>query len=283
MKIDIIFAPQQDGVGVGGFELLPQSLTGFIKPSFTILRDSNIVSKKRKNIKNLEAVIDYTNRLASVVSSIISTGGFPLTIGGDHSVSLGTVSGVTENIHNLGVIWIDAHGDMNTETTSPSKNIHGMPLAALQGKGNSKLINAYFKGVKIKTSNIVIYGVRDLDEKEQELMEEIGVRYVSFEEIENRGIDITISEAINYLKERTNNLHVSFDLDVLNPQFIPGVSTPVKNGLLPQNSYSILDKCFSNFNVTSFDIVEFNPALDKRNQTRNFIIELTDYILKKVA
>lgn len=271
MKKKIIFAPQKYGAGFEGLDLISGYLTKHIKPDITVLSFLLKENVSLNNLKNLQSVVSYTNQLATVISNIIKNNEMPITIGGDHSISMGTVFGVASEIENLGVIWIDAHGDMNTDETTITGNIHGMPLAVLQGLGNKELINAYKSGLKIPTQNIVIYGVRDLDDKEKELMDSIGIYYVPFIDIKKRGLETTLKESIIYLKEKTNKLHISFDLDVLNPEVIPGVSVPVKDGLLPEEIYWIFDQLFKLFNVSSVDIVEYNPRFDKNNKTLDFI------------
>ena len=175
MKKKIIFAPQKYGAGFEGLDLISGYLTKHIKPDITVLSFLLKENVSLNNLKNLQSVVSYTNQLATVISNIIKNNEMPITIGGDHSISMGTVFGVASEIENLGVIWIDAHGDMNTDETTITGNIHGMPLAVLQGLGNKELINAYKSGLKIPTQNIVIYGVRDLDEKEKELMDSSGI------------------------------------------------------------------------------------------------------------
>jgi ornithine decarboxylase len=271
MKKKIIFAPQKYGAGFEGLDLISGYLTKHIKPDITVLSFLLKENVSLNNLKNLQSVVSYTNQLATVISNIIKNNEMPITIGGDHSISMGTVFGVASEIENLGVIWIDAHGDMNTDETTITGNIHGMPLAVLQGLGNKELINAYKSGLKIPTQNIVIYGVRDLDDKEKELMDSIGIYYVPFIDIKKRGLETTLKESIIYLKEKTNKLHISFDLDVLNPEVIPGVSVPVKDGLLPEEIYWIFDQLFKSFDVSSIDIVEYNPLFDKDNKTLEFI------------
>ena len=271
MKKKIIFAPQKYGAGFEGLDLISGYLTKHIKPDITVLSFLLKENVSLNNLKNLQSVVSYTNQLATVISNIIKNNEMPITIGGDHSISMGTVFGVASDIVNLGVICIDDHGDMNTDERKITGNIHGMPLAVLQGLGNKELINAYKSGLKIPTQNIVIYGVRDLDDKEKELMDSIGIYYVPFIDIKKRGLETTLKESIIYLKEKTNKLHISFDLDVLNPEVIPGVSVPVKDGLLPEEIYWIFDQLFKSFDVSSIDIVEYNPLFDKDNKTLEFI------------
>ena len=281
MPCKFILAPQGAGVNVLGFEMFPALLAEHLDNAVLINPTTFLLTNTKSNLKNINEIVDYTNRLAAKTNECILNKITPITIGGDHSVALGSIFGVATEVNNLGVIWIDAHADMNTDKTTPSGNIHGMILAALQGLGDERLINAFKKQIRIKTENIVIYGTRDLDKLEEQLMNEIGIYYVPFDEIRKEGITKTLERSVSYLKSKIKNLHVSFDLDVLNPLLIPGVSVPVNDGFNPDEAFIILEALFNNFFVTSFDLVEYNPKFDINNLTKGFVIKMISYLKHK--
>lgn len=242
-----------------------------------------IISKETiDNLKNLNEVVLNIKEVAKAVDKNILSNEFPLFIGGDHSLSLGSVSAVSKYYDNLGVIWFDAHGDMNTNKTSPSGNIHGMILAALQGVGDERLTNLYYEGIKIKTENVLIFGARDLDIEEEKLIKELGVKVITFKEIKEMGFNKALKEVKEFYLNKTNNLHLSFDLDVLDPNEIPGVSVPVTDGFTKEEANLIIKELFSNFNINSMDIVEYNPEFDYNNTTLEYLKEVINLIEKLV-
>lgn len=243
------------------------------------------VEKQRENfnapnLKYKNTILHTCEKLSKAVSESILDGYRPIIIGGDHSISLGSISGVAKNNKNLGVIWIDAHADMNTDETTLTGNIHGMPLALLQGAGDYQLANCFFKGQKIKPENVVIIGARDIDVREYDVIEDLGVNVIHYDDIVRKGIDSVLEEVRNYLK--VDEIHISLDIDSLNPNFAPGVSTPVKNGLDEDDVYKTFKFLFKNYFITSVDIVEFNPTYDKNNKTANLVKEFTEYILNPI-
>lgn len=162
-----------------------------------------------------------------MVDKIIQSKSFPLVLGGDHSIAIGTLAGVSKHYKNLGVIWYDAHGDLNTAETSPSGNIHGMPLAASLGYGHELLTNLLGTSPKIKPEHVVIIGARSLDEGERKLIKELGIKVFTMHEIDRLGMTKVMEETIEYLKDHTDGVHLSLDLDGLDPNDAPGVGTPV--------------------------------------------------------
>lgn len=226
------------------------------------------------NLKNVNEVTKNISLVASKIDEVLTSKDFPLFIGGDHSLSLGSVSAVSKHISNLGVIWFDAHGDMNTNKTSPSGNIHGMILAALQGVGDKSLTNLYYNGIKIKTENVLIYGARDLDLEEEKLINELGVKVLTFNYIKEIGIEKSLDEVKEFYKNKTNNIHLSFDLDVLDPQEIPGVSVPVEGGFKRLEVNLIIKELFNLFEINSMDVVEYNPDFDKEDVTLDYLNEV---------
>ncbi len=217
--------------------------------------DFNVPMMKYKN-----TILNTCEKIAKMVDEAVEDGYRPITIGGDHSIALGTISGVAKSNPNLGVVWIDAHADMNTEETTISGNIHGMPLAFLQGEGDADMVNCYFEGAKIKPENVVILGARDIDVREYDVIEKLGVKVIPYDDVMRQGIEAVLEEIGDYLK--VSDIHISFDVDSLNPKFAPGVSTPVKNGFDEEDIFKTFKYLFKNYFITSVDIVEYNPVYD---------------------
>jgi arginase len=203
----------------------------------------------------------------------------PLFIGGDHSIAVGTVGGVTHNAPS-GLLWIDAHGDFNTPDSSPSGNIHGMPLAALMGLGNPELVNLGRPGAKLKSSDVVLIGARDLDPEERRLLKESRIGVYSMREIDERGIAAVVHEALARL-QHLPRLHVSLDMDCLDPMEAPGVGTPVTGGLTYREAHVLMEILADAGSVGSIDVVEINPILDERNRTAEIAAELLASLLGK--
>lgn len=224
-------------------------------------------------LKYLQSVTATCRGIARQFDQEISLGKTPLLIGGDHSLALGSVKGALAHYQNLGVLWIDAHGDMNTEKTTQTGNIHGMPLAALQGFGHQALTGLYHNRC-IATRNIVLFGIRDLDKKEAAFMKAVGVRWYDYSQILNRGFSLCLEEAVAYLQQNVSDLHISLDLDVLDPLEISGVSVPVSGGFQPEEVWSILERCMHTFHLTSMDVVEYNPLFDHGNITLDYVIRI---------
>lgn len=282
-KIIYLLAPQGAGVSLKGFEQIPFKLQDVLNDA-EVVEPQNIFSNtNNKNLRNLDLVLEYTNRLANKTSQIIQDGNVPITIGGDHSIALGTILGIKNKTPSLGVVWIDAHADMNTHLTTITGNIHGMPLSALQGLGSPLLIDELAYQKFIKTENIVILGVRSVDPLELKLMEQTGIKYIPFEEVKTKGLELVLREINEYLKQKVEKVHISFDLDVMNPKIIPGVSVPVEDGFNKEEAFQILDYLFKNFSISSFDLVEYNPIFDKEERTKEFIVLLINYLKEKFS
>ncbi|NLZ92580.1 MAG: arginase [Firmicutes bacterium] len=226
-----------------------------------------------KYIKYLNSITKSCTTLAEKVNQTVKNDQIPVIIGGDHSIAMGSISGVAKE-KEIGVIWVDAHGDMNTHETTVTGNIHGMPLAALQGYGHEKLVNIFYNGAKIKTSNVVIFGARNLDYREKLFIEQLGIKIVYYRDIVSNGFKQEMRQAVNYLLERVNKIHLSFDLDVIDPNFLPGVSIPVEGGISVAEADYLFDFFIQNNLLSSVDIVEYNPMFDSNHVTRDFVIHL---------
>ena len=231
-------------------------------------------SNPESNLKNLKAVAEASERLANTVDQEMIKGKFPLIFGGDHSIAIGSIAGVAKHYKNLGVIWYDAHGDLNTAETSPSGNIHGMPLAVSLGLGDSILTNIGGYEPKIKPENIVIIGARSLDDGEKELIKEKGIKVYTMHEIDRMGMTAVMEDAISYLKERTDGVHLSLDLDGLDPHDAPGVGTPVIGGISYRESHLAMEMLAEADIITSAEFVEVNPILDEKNKTASVAVAL---------
>ena len=227
----------------------------------------NAESSTAGNLKNLSSVVKASELLAQKIDETIADDSFPLVLGGDHSIALGTLAGVAKKQKNLGIIWYDAHGDLNTADTSPSGNIHGMPLAASLGFGDPGLTNIGGFSPKAKPENVVIIGARDLDDGERKLIKETGIKVFTMHEIDRLGMTTVMKETIEYLRERTEYVHLSLDLDGLDPTEAPGVGTPVAGGLSYRESHLAMEMLEESGIITSAEFVEVNPILDEKNKT----------------
>ncbi|RFB09679.1 arginase [Bacillus sp. HNG] len=227
-----------------------------------------------ENLKNLEKVSEANERLAATVDEVILNGKFPLVLGGDHSIAIGTLAGVSKHYKNLGVIWYDAHGDLNTADTSPSGNIHGMPLAVSLGLGHKRLTDIAGYSPKVNPENVVIIGARSLDEGEKALIKQLGVKVYTMHEIDRLGMTKVMEETIRYLKERTDGVHLSLDLDGLDPHDAPGVGTPVLGGISYRESHLAMEMLEESKLITSAEFVEVNPILDDKNKTASVAVAL---------
>ncbi|WP_046180786.1 arginase [Domibacillus tundrae] len=239
----------------------------------------NAEQSDASNLKNLESVTEASECLAGRIEQTITDGHFPLVLGGDHSIALGTLAGVAKKHKNLGVIWYDAHGDLNTAATSPSGNIHGMPLAASIGIGHPALTNIGGFSPKVKPEHVVIIGARDLDAGERELIKEKGIKVYTMHEIDRLGMTTVMKETIDYLRERTEYVHLSLDLDGLDPTEAPGVGTPVAGGISYRESHLAMEMLEESNIITSAEFVEVNPILDEKNKTGDAAVALIASLL----
>jgi arginase len=227
----------------------------------------------------LPEITDTCTRTAEAVVHSLEEGKTPLVLGGDHSLAAGTVSGVAHFYRRqgekIGVIWIDAHSDINTPETSPSGNIHGMPLAALLGLGPEPLSHIFGYSPKISPENTVIIGVRDIDAAERENIRRAGISHVfTMRHIDERGMRSVMEEALRAASEGTAGYHVSLDMDWIDPEDAPGVGTPVRGGVTYREAHLAMEILADHGRLLSFEIVEVNPILDERNHTADLAVEL---------
>lgn len=210
---------------------------------------------------------------------MVSDGLFPVFLGGDHSISIGTVSGVAgaaKDAGPTGVIWLDAHADFNTPETSPSGNVHGMPLATLTGRGYTDLVS--IGGPAVRGGDVVIVGLRSVDREERELLAEAGVNVYTMKDVDAYGIASVMRGALEDLSH-LDRVHLSFDLDVVDPEVAPGVGTPVRGGLTYREAHLVMELINEAGVVTSLDVVEINPILDAKNGTAELAVELVESLM----
>lgn len=286
-KLSIIGMPMDLGQMRRGVDMGPSAIryAGIVerlKPLFEEVHDlgdipigrPEVVVDKESNLRNLDLVAEKSTLLAEKVDAAVESGAFPLVLGGDHSIAIGTLAGVSKHYKNLGVIWYDAHGDLNTAETSPSGNIHGMPLAASIGLGHRLLTDIGGYSPKVRPENVVIIGARALDDGEKDLIKEIGMKVYTMHEIDRLGMAKVMEETIAYLKDKTDGVHLSLDLDGLDPNDAPGVGTPVIGGISYRESHLAMEMLKESNIITSAEFVEVNPILDEKNKTATVAVEL---------
>jgi arginase len=215
---------------------------------------------------------------AELVVKTLEAGMVPLVLGGDHSVAAGTVSGVAEFYRRenkkIGLLWIDAHSDVNTPESSPSGNVHGMPLAALMGLGPKELGDIYDFSPKVAPENCVLVGVRDIDHTERENIRRAGIEVFTMRDIDERGMRTVMEEALRMAGRGTTGYHVSLDMDWIDPEDAPGVGTPVRGGATYREAHLAMEIIADHGRMLSFEIVEVNPVIDERNRTADLAVEL---------
>ncbi len=227
----------------------------------------------------LPAMVKANTLIYDASKRAIEEGYLPIFLGGDHSISIGTIGGVTHQ-GDCGVIWIDAHGDFNTPKSSGSGNIHGMPLATLIGKGTSELVNIGRPGPKLNPENVVLIGIRELDLQERKMLKKSKIKVYTMRDIDEQGMSAIIKKTMTRLAH-LDNIHVSLDVDSLDPTIAPGVGTPVPGGLTYREAHVLMETIADSKKLSSMDIVEINPMLDRYNETAQMTIELTVSLLGK--
>ena len=291
MIVHVLGVPMDLGSGRRGVDMGPSAIR--IAGLEQRLRElgHQVVDEGDLDIKNMEelkvgdvqarylAEIARAARLAAgKVERIMTKGHFPLVLGGDHSISVGTVSGIAAFCRarrkKLGLLWIDAHGDINTPDTSPSGNIHGMPVASLLGEGPDALTGIGSDQPKVNARNVALVGIRSLDEGEKVRLKRHGVQVHTMSDVDRSGIHRIMKKALARVTDGTDYVHVSFDLDAVDPTVAPGVGTPVKGGLDYREAHLIMELLHDSGVMTSLELVEVNPILDDRNASGLFAVEL---------
>ena len=230
------------------------------------------------NAKYLKEITQTCTKEAELVVKTLEAGKVPLAIGGDHSSAVGTISGVAECYRRqnqaVGLLWIDAHSDINTPESSPSGNVHGMPLAAIMGLWPSELSNIFGFSPKVRPENCVLIGVRDIDTIEKENIKRAGIEVFTMRDIDERGMRTVMEEALRMAGRGTAGYHVSLDMDWIDPEDAPGVGTPVRGGATYREGHLAMEIIADHGRMTSFEIVEVNPVIDEHNRTADLAVEL---------
>jgi arginase len=244
-----------------------------------------VIQEGGSRARYLSEIFEVCRRTNSRVTSALREGWFPLILGGDHALSVGSVSAVSsvhrENGHRVGLIWIDAHADMNTPATTPSGNIHGMAMAILLGHGPESLVSIGGDTPAVSGQHVSILGARELDPGERRLVGETGIRVFTMTEIDERGVGPCMDEALERASDGTAGFHLSMDLDGIDPMEAPGVGTPVPGGLTYREAHLLCEKAFRSQGLLGFEVVELNPVLDHGNQTARLAVELIASTLGK--
>lgn len=299
MKINIIGMPlfygcDNPGVEKGPTILRENNLLNIFKNNHDVhdmgdieVLEANAENKFKSNckMKYLDEVVDANIQLAKKVNIALAQNSLPFIIGGDHSLALGSIAAASKYYHsdNLAVVWVDAHGDINTPFTSPSGNIHGMPLAASMNIGDENLTNIFFKGIKVKAENIFIIAARDLDKGEVDLIKEKNLNVWTIDKIREIGLKNCLSQFLDKLsKLNIDNIHFSFDIDCLDPEYVPGTGTPVEHGLTVAEGKEVIDSILETKKVRCIDFVEYNPDLDKNYKTLETCLELLKHFSNKL-
>ncbi|PCJ19160.1 MAG: arginase [Candidatus Cloacimonadota bacterium] len=237
------------------------------------------------DIRYLDLICDFMKDLKQEVTSSLEDGEIPLVLGGDHSLAMASLAAVInfykkENI-TPGVIWFDAHADLNTEETSPSGNIHGMPLAVALGDGNDSL-KSLFEGSFLDPSKVVLLGVRSVDSQEAQMIRKLGVHIFTMKDIDELGMKECVSRSIAIANKDNSPVHVSFDIDGIDGRFVQGTGTPVNGGITLREAHLFLEMLAAKEIVTSVDLVEVNPLLDDRNKTAEIAVHLIESLFGRV-
>jgi arginase len=287
MKIDIIGVPIDLGAGRRGVDMGPSAIRyanlqhELEKLGHEVQDKGNVevpiaetCTVNEPNLRYIDCIVPMARRTAGAVATSIQAGCFPVVLGGDHSISLGSVRGAARG-RKIGLLWVDAHADFNTHDTTPSGNIHGMPLAALCGYGDPRLVQMWNEPVPvIDPGRVAILGARDLDEGEKTLLRQAGVMVLGIEQIDRLGMFNAVSKALAHISQDTDGIYLSFDLDSLEPGHAPGVGTPVAGGLTYREAHLTCELAHESGKLIGLDMVESNPILDTVNRTAQLSVEL---------
>ena len=231
-----------------------------------------------KRAKYLNEIAETCRSLAELTEKTLQEGFLPLVLGGDHSLAIGSLAGVSsffrKQSKKIGCLWLDAHGDMNTPETSPSGNVHGMPLATLIGDGAPELVELLGYKPKVEARHVALVGLRDLDAKERRLIKDSGVHAFTMRDIDERGLREVMSEALRFCSDETDGVAVSLDMDFVDPEDAPGVGTPVRGGVTYRESHLAMEMIADSDAMVSVEIVEINPVIDLHNKTALLGVEM---------
>lgn len=287
MQIDIIGVPIDLGADRRGVDMGPSAIRyAHLRQKlealgYAVVDTGNIevpiaetCSITDARLKYIDCIVPMARRAAGAVATSMQAGHFPLVLGGDHSLALGSIRGAAR-VKSIGVIWVDAHADFNTELTTPSGNIHGMPLAALCGLGDKRLVELWSEALPaVDPKRVAIIGARDLDAGEKSNLKEAGVLVMGMEQIDRIGMVSAVEKAVERIGRDTDGIYLSFDMDVMDPRHAPGVGTPVAAGLTQREGHVACELVGETGKLIGMDIVEVNPILDVQNQTGALAVEL---------
>lgn len=300
MKIDFIKVPMyygsdRPGVEFGPDKIIQEGIEDIFNKNGIITKVKEdtkveIISEKEKyrdheSVKYLAPVTNAVEDLADKVHDSLSKGNMPFVIGGDHALAIGSLAGVSSVLgDDFAIVWVDAHADINDTETSPSGNVHGMPLAASFGLGDDKLTNVYFKGHKIKPENIYILGARSVDEGEYDIIDKYGVNVWYMDDVHTKGVNKCLNEIIDDINNKgINKVHFSYDIDSMDISLVPGTGTPVEDGFDHEQSEIIIRKLIQTKLIKSIDFVEYNPKKDIENITLNSVLKMLNIIAEELG
>ena len=290
-KVRIIGVPMDLGQSRRGVDMGPSALRGAglqtsIKKLGLQVEDIGNLSVKQpeempigeKRAKYLQEIAETCGDVAAAAEKALSEGFLPLVLGGDHSIAAGVAAGVANYFRKdkkqIGYLWLDAHGDMNTPESSPSGNVHGMPLAAIMGYGAPELVDLLGFKPKAEPGNIVIVGARDLDAQERKIVKKSGIHVFTMRDIDERGMREVMADALKYAMDDTGGIAVSLDMDFVDPSDAPGVGTPVRGGVTYREAHLAMEMIADTESMVSLEVVEINPILDEHNRTALLGVEL---------
>ncbi len=290
-RIAVIGAPLDLGAGRRGVDMGPSAIRvadlqqRLGRLSYIVEDHGNVAVEQAESrdsgnphARYLPEIAESCRRIAAAVEKAANAGKFPLVLGGDHSAAAGTVSGIARHFRrkkqSLGMIWIDAHADMNTPESSMTGNVHGMPFACVMGRGPRELTHIFNFSPKVSPRNAVLVGVRDVDQLERQQVRESGIHVFTMRDIDERGMKAVMSDAIRFAMEGTAGFHVSLDMDAVDPREAPGVGTPVPGGLTLREAHLAMEMAGDTGALASMEVVEVNPVLDISNRTAELAVQL---------
>jgi arginase len=290
-KIQLVGVPMDLGAGRRGVGMGPSAIriagvsAQLRELGYEVVDDGDVAVPSpesrdpgHERCRYLNEIYHVCNRLRMRVARSLDAGAVPVVLGGDHSIAIGTVGGIAEHYHargeQVGLIWVDAHADMNTPETSPTGNVHGMPLAVNIGMGHERLVQMGGFAPKVRRENVCLIGIRNLDEQEKEIVRTSGVHAYTMREIDERGMQAVMAEAMRHALHGTAGFHLSFDLDGMDPHDAPGVGTPVRGGIDWREANLLCEMAADSQRMVGFEITELNPILDVRNQSGEVAVDL---------